>query len=284
MNGWRHPVPEGWEEQAWAALEEDLGPGDLSAVCLDEDTSVAWTIEAQAEGVLCGVGIAAFLLEPEADSSSEFFCDIRFEDGSAIGPGDAVLTGRSRATQVLSRERTALNFLMHLSGVATLTRRFVERVEGLDVSIVDTRKTVPGLRILQKYAVRCGGGRNHRLGLFDAVMVKDNHIEAAGSITGALSKARASVGHTVRIEVECETPDQVEEAVKAGADIVLLDNMDPFTMSAIAREFRDRVILEASGGVTLETVRPIAATGVHVVSVGALTHSAAGLPFHLEVG
>ncbi|MBS1715051.1 MAG: carboxylating nicotinate-nucleotide diphosphorylase [Armatimonadetes bacterium] len=270
-------------EQAWAALEEDLGPGDLSAACLNPDAVVDWEIEAQADGVLCGCGIAAYLLADEENDPDDCFVDIKFEDSEPVHPGDIVLKGRSLSTKLLARERTALNFLMLLSGTATLTRKFVERLEGSGVDVTDTRKTVPGLRSLQKYAVRCGGGKNHRLGLFDGVMVKDNHIQAAGSISEAVARARHSTGHMTKIEVECETVEQVDEAVRCGADVVMLDNMDPFAMAEAAKKYGRQVVLEASGGVSLETVRGVAASGIHVVSVGGLTHSAPALPFHLEV-
>lgn len=283
MNGWRHPAPETWQEAAWAALEEDLGSGDLSAACLNPDQRVDWYIEAQATGVLCGCGVAAHLLQPDPEDPGDCETEVVREDGEPVERGDTVLKGRGLATRVLSRERTALNFLMHLSGVATLTSKYVAQLEGLECQVVDTRKTVPGLRVLQKYAVRCGGGRNHRMGLYDAVMVKDNHIRAAGSVEEAVARVGHTAGHMVRIEVECEDPAQVREAVEAGADIVMLDNMDPFTMTDIAREWGSRVVLEASGGINLDTVRGAAASGVHFVSVGALTHSAPALPFHLEL-
>jgi len=283
MTGWKHPSPEGWIEQVWAALEADLGPGDLSAACLNPDAVVEWEIEAQADGVLCGCGIAAYLLADEDSDPDECSIEVKFEDGEPVHPGDIVLTGRSLSTKLLSRERTALNYLMLLSGTATLTRRFVERLAGTGVDVTDTRKTVPGMRSLQKYAVRCGGGKNHRMGLYDGVMVKDNHVQAAGSISEAVARARHCTGHMTKVEVECETVEQVEEAVRAGADVVMLDNMDPFAMAEAAKKVGDRVVLEASGGIGLETVRGVASAGVHVVSVGSLTHSAPALPFHLEV-
>jgi nicotinate-nucleotide pyrophosphorylase (carboxylating) len=172
---------------------------------------------------------------------------------------------------------------MMLSGTATLTKAFVDKVSGLGVDIVDTRKTFPGLRSLQKYAVRCGGGRNHRMGLYDGIMLKDNHVKAVGSIEEAVKRVRTIAGQMTLIEVECADIAQVEAAVKSGADIVMLDNMDPFMMKDAVKKFGDKVKLEASGGITLETVRGVARTGVHAVSVGALTHSAPALPFHLEI-
>lgn len=283
MTGWKHPAPEGWAENVWAALDEDLGSGDLSAAALDPDATVEWVIEAQAPGIVCGAGIVSHLLAPEGEDPDSCFVDVQISDGEPCDNGETVARGTALSTRLLARERTCLNFLMQLSGVATLTHKFVEKLDGLSVQVCDTRKTVPGLRSLQKYAVRCGGGKNHRMGLYDGVMVKDNHIKAAGSIREAVERVRHRVGHMTMVEVECETIDQVREAVAVGANIVLLDNMDPFTMSDVAREFRDKVVLEASGGVNLDTVRGVASSGVHIVSVGALTHSAPSLAFHLEV-
>ncbi|MBL8065008.1 MAG: carboxylating nicotinate-nucleotide diphosphorylase [Chthonomonadaceae bacterium] len=274
MNGWHQPAPEGWIAKVEEALLEDIGPGDLSAGSLPPDSTVDWYIEAQGAGVLCGVEIAAYTLQN---------ADVLVCDGSDVAPKTRVLQGQGLAHQVLQRERAALNFLMHLSGVASLTKKFVDQIAGFGAMIVDTRKTTPGLRGLEKYAVRCGGGRNHRLGLFDGVMVKDNHIRAAGSINKAVAKVRGQLGHMTKIEVECENLEQVREAVDAGVDVVMLDNMELSRMSAIVNEFGGRTVLEASGGVTLDSVRDIAATGVDVVSVGALTHSAPALPFHLEL-
>jgi nicotinate-nucleotide pyrophosphorylase (carboxylating) len=272
--GWLHPEPEGWPDILDDAIIEDVGPGDLAAHLLSPDADSDWYIEAQGEGVVCGLGIAAELFDLE---------DVPFRDGDRVSPGSIVLRGELESHLLLTYERTALNFIMHLSGVATLTRRFVDAVEGLPVMIVDTRKTIPGLRALQKYAVRCGGGRSHRMGLYDALMIKDNHIKACGSITEAVAKARASLGHMVKIEVECEEFDQVREAVGCGSDVVLLDNMTLEEMRRCVGEFKNLTVFEASGGVNLETVRGIAETGVDVISVGALTHSAPALSFHLEV-
>ncbi len=273
MTGWRNPEPEDWRSTVDAALREDLGTGDLSAFLFSEEKSVSWFIEAQAEGVVCGVGIAHCLLGGE----------ILVSDGDAVAPGTMVLRGSGERSFVLSRERTALNFLMHLGGVASLTKRFVDAVDGLPVRIVDTRKTLPGLRNLQKYAVRCGGGFSHRMGLYDALMIKDNHIRACGSITAAVERAKATLGHMVKIEVECETIEQAREAVKAKADVVMLDNMKPEEMAITVSQLRGLAVFEASGGVNLATVREIAETGVDVISVGALTHSAPALSLHLEV-
>lgn len=278
MNGWLDPAPRGWEAIAGLALDEDLGDGDRTAACLPEGARIRWMIEAQSHGVVCGVGLAAWILNAE-----ESFARALVTDGHPVTPGKRVLEGEGLAAEVLARERTALNFLMLLSGVASLTARYVEAVGDHPATIVDTRKTVPGLRALQKYAVRCGGGGNHRFGLFDGIMVKDNHIAAAGGIARAVERAIASASHIMRIEVECESLAQVEEAVMAGADVILLDNMQPDAMQEATQRFGRQCLFEASGGVNLETVGPIARSGVDVISVGALTHSAPSIPFHLEV-
>jgi nicotinate-nucleotide pyrophosphorylase (carboxylating) len=282
-SGWRHPAPEGWYDLVWGAIAEDVGTGDLSSAALEPGATVEWSIEAQAKGVLCGVGIAVELLMPEGDDPQECDAVALLHDGDAVRSGDVVAEGTTDVNRLLSRERTLLNFLMVLSGVATMTKAFVDQVAGLGVEIVDTRKTVPFLRSLQKYAVRCGGGRNHRMGLYDGIMLKDNHIKAVGSIRDAVAKVRSIAGQMTLIEVECTTLEQVDEAVRAGADIVMLDNMDPFMMKDAVKKFGEQVKLEASGGITLETVKGVAKTGVHSISVGSLTHSAPALPFHLEI-
>lgn len=281
--GWRYPAPNDWGDFVLDALEEDVRYGDLSAGAMLPTQQARWYIEAQAPGVVCGVGIAAFLLDPIEAGDEDGALSVHRSDGDRVQPGDRILDGLAPSAFVLERERTALNYLMLLSGVATLTAKFVAAVEGTSAKIVDTRKTAPLMRSLQKYAVRCGGGFNHRMGLFDGVMLKDNHIRLAGSIADAVARVRATAPHMAKVEVECETLDQVREAVTAGAEIVMLDNMDPFAMREAVRLFGDRCLLEASGGITLDTVGGVAQTGVHLISVGALTHSAPALAFHLEI-
>jgi len=265
------------------AVAEDVGSGDLTGGSLDPDLQVQWHIEAQADGVLCGLGIADYLLAPYSTDPEDAFIEIHRVDGEFVQRGEIVIGGLLPARRVMAAERTALNFMMHLSGVATLTDQFVRRIEGTGARIVDTRKTIPLLRTLQKYAVRCGGGHNHRMGLYDGAMLKDNHIAAAGSITAAVSRLRGYISHMTKIEVECETLEQVAEAVDAKADVILLDNMDPFMMREAVKQHKGRCLFEASGGINLDTVRGVAQTGVDLISVGALTHSAVGMPFHLEL-
>jgi nicotinate-nucleotide pyrophosphorylase (carboxylating) len=264
-----------------AALAEDIGGGDVtSEATIDEEATCTARLLLKEQGVVCGLPVAEAVfraLDPE----------LSFEP--LAGDGDrapdvrtdvARISGRSRA--VLTGERTALNLLGRLSGIATLTRQFVDAIEGTGAEILDTRKTTPGLRALEKYAVRCGGGRNHRFGLDDGILVKDNHLRAAGGIRPAVDRLRAA-GTTLPIEVEAESLDEVREALAAGADAVLLDNMSPAVMREAVAFAAGRATLEASGGVSLETVREIAETGVDFVSVGALTHSARSLDVSLEV-
>jgi nicotinate-nucleotide pyrophosphorylase (carboxylating) len=279
---WLQPEPHDWLPIVEDAIAEDVGYGDVTGASLDPEAISSWQIEAQADGVLSGAGIAEYLLAPYGNDPERCSVTVHRTDGDFVSRGTVVLEGRMIARRILMAERTALNFLMHLSGVASLTRQYVSRIDGTKARIVDTRKTLPGLRSLQKYAVRCGGGFNHRMGLFDGAMVKDNHIAAHGSITAALQELRRYASHMTKIEVECESLEQVDEAVRAGADIVLLDNMDPFMMREAVQRHQGRCLFEASGGISLETVRGVAMTGVDLISVGALTHSATALAFHLE--
>lgn len=264
------------------ALQEDLGAGDWTTDSLiPPDHQTRGVILAQEEGILCGVEIAkrVFL---RLDASVRFMDAL--EDGACLAPDTRVLTLEGNTRAILKAERTALNFLQHLSGIATRTRQFVDAVAGTGAQIVDTRKTTPTLRLLEKYAVRVGGGRNHRVGLYDGILIKDNHLVAlGGDITEAVRHARQHAHHLLAIEVECATLEQVERAVAAGADGILLDNMPLETLREAVRLAKGRVrFLEASGGITLETVRAVAETGVDYISVGAITHSAPIVPMHLE--
>lgn len=269
------------EQAVAAALDEDLGQaGDITTdtiVPLDARGKAA--IVARAEGVVAGLDLAeaAFrILDPEVKFSRVV------TDGQKVAAGGVIAKVEGYTRALLTGERTALNFLNRLSGIATLTARFVAAVEGTKARIACTRKTTPNLRAFEKYAVRVGGGINHRFGLYDAVLVKDNHIAAAGGIANALKMIRARIGHLVKIEVEVETLRQLEEALRYPIDAVLLDNMDVETMKTAVNLVKGRVVTEASGGVTLETVGEIARTGVDVISVGALTHAPRSLDSSLE--
>lgn len=277
--GWQQPAPVGWKKLADEELLTDIGYGDISAAFFPAEQYSSFRIEAESKGVLCGIGIATYLIG-QSDPLSEIHSHA--PDGTLLEKGSIVLSGRAPTSALLRHERTALNFLMHLSGVASLTHRMVSAIGSHRTRIVDTRKTLPGLRALQKYAVRCGGGQNHRFALYDGLMLKDNHILAAGSVQAAVEQARRFAAHMTRIEVECTSLDQVAAATEAGADIVMLDNMSLQEMTEAATRFGQQVILEASGGVTLDSVAQVAATGVHAISIGALTHSAPATPFHLE--
>jgi len=257
-------------------LAEDFGEGDLTSDAVVPQAATAEaSILLKERGVVCGLEVARAVFA-ELDPNVRF--DPLAEDGDQTDGGIARLEGRARA--LLGGERLALNLLGRLSGVATLTRRYVDAVAGTGAEILDTRKTTPGLRLLEKYAVRCGGGRNHRLALDDGILIKDNHLRVAGSIGAAVELAQAT-GELV--EVECDTLDQVKDALAARADMILLDNMPPALLSQAVALTDGRAKLEASGGVTLDNVRAIAETGVDFVSIGALTHSARALDVSMEV-
>jgi nicotinate-nucleotide pyrophosphorylase (carboxylating) len=264
-----------------AALAEDVGSGDATTLALvPADARCRAELVLEEPGVVCGVSVAASVF---AAVDSTVTVEARVEDGTAVSEVPAVLAvveGPARA--ILSGERVALNLLGRLCGIASLTRRFVELTEGTPTRILDTRKTTPGLRALEKYAVRCGGGTNHRAGLYDGVLIKENHIRVAGGIAEALG---ALNGHAdgLPVEIEAETLEQVREAVAAGAPRILLDNMSPEQVREAVTEVAGRAELEASGGMSLATVRAYAETGVDFVSVGALTHSARSLHVSLEV-
>jgi nicotinate-nucleotide pyrophosphorylase (carboxylating) len=261
--------------RAW--LAEDLGAGDVtSGALVPPDASSTAVILLKEPGVVCGLDVTRAVF---GELDDRLTWQPRRADGDWSEPGELVtLAGRTRA--ILGAERLALNLLGRLSGIATLTRRFVDAIDGSGATILDTRKTTPGLRALEKAAVRCGGGTNHRLGLYDAILIKDNHLRFAGSIGSAIEDARAA---GVAITVECETLAQVRDAVAAGADRILLDNMDVDGLRRAVGIVAGRSELEASGGVTLENVRAIAETGVDYISVGALTHRARSLDVSLEI-
>ncbi len=264
-----------------AALEEDLGrAGDITSLhTIAEDTRAVARLVARRPGVIAGLNCAqaAFRL---VDPGTRFTPSAA--DGDTVAAGALLATIEGPARSLLAAERVALNFLGHLSGVATATAALVKAIEGTGARIVCTRKTIPGLRLLEKYAVRCGGGFNHRFGLDDAVLVKDNHIAAAGGIAPALARLREGLGHTIRIEVEVDSLAQLEEALALGVRAVLLDNMPPPVLRQAVALAKGRATLEASGNVTLGSVRAIAETGVDYISSGAITHSAANLDIGLD--
>jgi nicotinate-nucleotide pyrophosphorylase (carboxylating) len=266
------------ERAVYAALAEDVGEGDVTTeATVDDDAVGVATLVLREPGVVCGLRVAELTfraLDPE------IAFEALVEEGSLVESGP-VATVRGSKRALLTAERTALNFLGRLSGIATLTRRYVNAVEGTGVAILDTRKTTPGLRALEKHAVATGGGRNHRFGLDDGVLVKDNHLRAAGSVAVAVERVRATTD--LPVEVECDTLEQVAEALESGADAILLDNMSRDELRAAVALVEGRARLEASGGVTLETVRAIAETGVDEISVGALTHSARSLDVSMEL-
>jgi nicotinate-nucleotide pyrophosphorylase (carboxylating) len=263
------------------ALEEDLGrAGDLTSdLILPPDRRASAKLAARKPGTVAGV-IAAEVAFRLIDPRVEFRCEL--PDGSAAKAGTVLARIEGQARAILAAERVALNFVGHLSGIATAARALVEAVQGTRAKIVDTRKTTPGLRLLEKYAVRCGGGFNHRFGLDDAILIKDNHIAVAGSVRAAVERARAGLAHMVKIEVEVDTLAQLEEALALGVDTILLDNMPPDDLRRAVATAKGRAVLEASGNVTLATARAIAETGVDYISSGAITHSAPSLDVGLD--
>jgi nicotinate-nucleotide pyrophosphorylase (carboxylating) len=269
------------EDAVRRALAEDLGDaGDVtSAACIPANAMSRATLSVRRSGVIAGVdlALAAFrLIDKDIETRVEN------GDGARVDDGDAVMRVEGPSRGILTAERVALNFLGRLSGVATQTALYVEAVAGTRAKIVCTRKTTPGLRAFEKYAVRCGGGSNHRFGLYDAVMIKDNHIIAAGGIAEAMKAAKAAVGHMTAIEIEVETLEEMEEALEHGARVILLDNMTLDDLRLAVTLNKGRAVLEASGGVTLDSVRSIAMTGVDVISSGAITHSAPSLDLGLD--
>jgi nicotinate-nucleotide pyrophosphorylase (carboxylating) len=272
------------EAVAAAALREDLayGPDVTTEAVVDEASRSSGAFVVRGSGVLAGVLVAAAVCEVASDGAVTV--EVLVEDGTTVRPGLAVATVDGPTWPLLRAERSALNLLCHLSGVATATRRWVDVLAGTAAVVRDTRKTTPGLRVLEKYAVRCGGGVNHRMGLGDAALVKDNHVAATGSVAAALDAVRRAAPEVV-VEVECDTLAQVEEALASGADLILLDNMDLATTRRAVGLARARggVRLEASGGLSLENAAAVAATGVDYLAVGALTHSAPILDIGLDL-
>ncbi len=269
------------EETVRRSLHEDIGYGDLTTEAIVPSSSEArGKIVAKAAGRIAGIEVAMLtfqLLEPNVEMT------VDAPDGTDVKPGDTVLHLRGPAASVLLGERVALNFLQRLSGIASATALAVEAVAPYATRIVDTRKTTPGLRALEKYAVRVGGGFNHRLGLDDAVLIKDNHLAVAGGISEAVRRVRERIGHLVKIEVEVETLAQVDEALAARVDTIMLDNMDPETMREAVIRIDRRALVEASGNIRIEHIAKVAATGVDIISMGWLTHSAPVLDLSLRL-
>ena len=267
------------------ALAEDLGPGDITtSMLISDDVTAKGIITAEEDIVLAGMMIAEEVFK-------RLDHDVVFErlagDGDSVKSGVVVAVIHGNGKALLTGERVALNFLQRLSGIATLSRRYAEAVKGLPVRIVDTRKTTPGLRSLEKYAVRVGGCWNHRYGLFDGILIKENHIALTSGMMDATAIAKAKAPHTLKVEVEAKTVAEVKDAVKGGADIIMLDNMDISMMRdavKVIRDYKERVIvIEASGGMRLERVRDVASTGVDIISVGALTHSAPWVNISMDI-
>ncbi|RUS48304.1 carboxylating nicotinate-nucleotide diphosphorylase [Cohnella sp. AR92] len=278
------PAKEAVRGQIRAWLAEDIGNGDVTTMAtVPEGQQSKAIIHAKASGIIAGIPLARMVFET-VDPTLTF--DAKVSDGDKAEQGTVLAVVEGSSHSILTGERLALNLLQRLSGIASVTRVYVDAAEGFPVRIVDTRKTTPGHRALEKYAVRIGGGYNHRFGLYDAVMIKDNHIKAAGGIPQAVAAAKARVPHTMKVEVEAESLGQALEAARAGADIIMFDNMSPAAMKDAAvrvRELVPHVLLEASGGVRAEKVREIAASGVNVISVGGLTHSFQALDISLDL-
>jgi nicotinate-nucleotide pyrophosphorylase (carboxylating) len=266
------------------ALDEDVGRGDVtSAATLAVGRRGKASLVARERAVIAGLPLARIIFDQLAGTGDPVRVKVKCPDGSKVTKGDVIAQLDGPLHHILAGERLLLNLLQTLSGTASMTAAFVAEVAGTGAVILDTRKTTPGLRLLQKYAVRCGGGRNHRFGLDDGILIKDNHIVGAGSVRLAVQRARAAASHGLRIEVECDRLAQVREAIRAGADILLLDNMSPKQVARCFGEIDGRALVEVSGGLTLETVRAYAEAGAGMLSVGALTHSAPAIDIGLDM-
>lgn len=271
-----------FEKSVKEALLEDLGrAGDITSEAIfNKNIKIEATLVARKCGVLCGTATAltAFqLIDPEIKYDNILI------DTALVNSGDIIARINGSATSILAAERVALNFLGHLSGISTLTAKYVSQISHTHAKICDTRKTTPNLRALEKYAVACGGGVNHRFGLDDAILIKDNHIAVAGGVAAALRAAKQKIGHLVKIEIEVDTLDQLYEALSEGVDVVLLDNMSIPQLAEAVRMINKQALSEASGGISLDTVAAVAETGVNLISVGALTHSAPVLDVGLDI-
>ncbi len=263
------------------AFEEDIGSGDVTTESIfPEDDICRAVIKCKEDGILAGLPVARAVFEKIGSLSG--WKELK-NDGESISSGDLIVEIEGTSRQVLTGERLALNIMQRLSGIATYTSKFVKVVEGLEVKIVDTRKTIPGFRTLSKYAVEVGGGHNHRMGLYDGVLIKDNHIKQAGSIKNAVDLVEKKAGSEFKIEVETTNLEQVEAALQAGADIIMLDNMSDEMMKQAVNLIGNKALIEASGGINLQRVRQVAEIGVDIISIGALTHSAMALDLSLDM-
>ena len=275
------PNPSTWRPLLDRALEEDVGHGDLTAErTIPQGAQGEARIEARQELVVCGLPIA---VETFRSTDPALVCHIEAAEGTQVGRLTSLLRVAGSLRSILAAERTALNFLSRMSGVASLTRQCVDAARGTPATIVDTRKTVPGWRHLDKYATAVGGAENHRFGLFDGILIKDNHIAACGGVEPALRAAQGGAPSTLPIQIEVQSEEEAAQAVDAGATFLLLDNMNPKAVRQIVLKLGDRVLLEASGGIGLDNVRDYAQTGIHRISIGALTHSAAAADVSLEM-
>jgi len=271
----------GLEDLIKRALEEDIGHADITtAYLIPREQQATGIFYAKSSGIVAGVNVCQMVFA-HLDPDIQF--DILKSDGDEITSGDTIAVVRGRAASLLTGERIALNFLQRLSGIASKTRAMVETIKYHKAELVDTRKTTPGLRVLEKYAVSVGGARNHRFGLYDGVMIKDNHIKAVGGIQKAVSTVRSKVPHTLKIEVEVETIEQLQEALEARADIIMLDNMDLEMIKKAVEIVDGKVPLEASGGISEDNIVEVAKTGIDFISVGALTHSAVSLDISFDI-
>lgn len=262
------------------SFQEDVGTGDITTIStIHEGTQISGRFIAKETGIICGLIIAGEVFK-YADENIKFLCN--YKDGDEVKKGDIIATIEGDAIPILTGERLALNLMQRMSGIATNTHFAVKQIEGYNAKITDTRKTTPGLRVFEKYAVKAGGGSNHRFNLADGILIKDNHIKAAGSIANAVEAAKNNAPHTLKIEVEVESIKQLQEALDAGADIIMLDNMDNETMTKAVETANKRVILEASGNMGEKDLKEVAKTGVDVISIGALTHSVKALDISLK--
>lgn len=263
------------------ALLEDINYVDITTdYLIHEDQENEAKFLAKADGVLCGIEVALrvfTLIQPD------FQYEVFIHDGEEVKKGDIIAKIKGKTRTILKGERTALNLLQHMSGISSMTNRIVKIVEGTNASIADTRKTLPGMRPLQKYAVTVGGGKNHRFNLSDAAMLKDNHVDAGGGITNAVTKLRTKLGHMAKVELEVRTLDELREALSVDVDVIMLDNMDNDTMREAVKIADGKALLEASGGITEETIRGVAETGVDIISIGALTHSVKAFDISLKI-